>query len=399
MASTSKIIYVSSVTEQKRFDNESKQGLRKGGFQNQKFHNLMVNGLRRVCNSEIHVVSTPIKSSKKIVTAVEETVNSIVYHHIKTIKLPILSQIIEYFQAKRTITRLLSEDSVILCNAMDEFITFAAINCAKKKKIKIVGIVTDVPGLTSGANQISGGLRGILLNQLLKKSIKSVKQFDGYLLLASAMNRVVNIHQRPSIVIEGLSDTCMATISNQLYNKSEPKVIMYAGSIHRQYGVPMLVNAFLKVKPKDCILVIYGSGNYRDELIEICKHHASVVYKGIATNDVIIKEQIRATLLVNPRPTNEDFVRYSFPSKIMECMASGTPLLTTRIPSMPSEYYKHVYLFDIETEIGFAKTLEKVLNLNQEELYQKGQSAKNFILLEKGQEIQAKKLFDFLNYV
>ena len=34
-------------------------------------------------------------------------------------------------------------------------------------------------------------------------------------------------------------------------------------------------------------------------------------------NDRVVEEQLRATLLVNPRPTAEAFTKYSFPSKNM----------------------------------------------------------------------------------
>ena len=34
-------------------------------------------------------------------------------------------------------------------------------------------------------------------------------------------------------------------------------------------------------------------------------------------NDRVVEEQLRATLLVNPRPTTEAFTKYSFPSKNM----------------------------------------------------------------------------------
>ena len=34
-------------------------------------------------------------------------------------------------------------------------------------------------------------------------------------------------------------------------------------------------------------------------------------------NDRVVEEQLRATLLVNPRPTAEAFTKYSFPSRNM----------------------------------------------------------------------------------
>ena len=45
-------------------------------------------------------------------------------------------------------------------------------------------------------------------------------------------------------------------------------------------------------------------------------------------------------------------------------MVSGTPLLTTKLPGMPMEYWEYVYLFDNEK-------LEDLLRLNMHCLYYK----------------------------
>ena len=72
-----------------------------------------------------------------------------------------------------------------------------------------------------------------------------------------------------------------------------------------------------------------------------------------------------ATLLINPRFSNEEYTKYSFPSKNMEYMASGTPILTTKLPGMPKEYYEYIYLFEEESIEGMKnkmsmKAIEKI---------------------------------------
>ena len=46
----------------------------------------------------------------------------------------------------------------------------------------------------------------------------------------------------------------------------------------------------------------------------------------------------------------------------MEYMASGTPVLTTRLPGMPAEYYPYVEFIDEETPEGIARALKRVLS-------------------------------------
>ena len=113
-------------------------------------------------------------------------------------------------------------------------------------------------------------------------------------------------------------------------------------------------------------------------------------------NSEIIEKEMDATLLINPRPTNEEYVKYSFPSKNMEYMASGTPVLTTALPGMPQEYYPHVFLIRDESADGVAEALREVFAHSDEELFQKGSAARKFVLRERNNVVQAAKILDML---
>ena len=106
---------------------------------------------------------------------------------------------------------------------------------------------------------------------------------------------------------------------------------------------------------------------------------------------------MKVTLLINPRPTNEEYTKYSFPSKNMEYMVSGTPILTTKLPGMPKEYYKHVYLIEEENVDGLKNILIDILNKPVEELYKFGNGAKEFVLNKKSNIMQAKKIINMID--
>ena len=77
-------------------------------------------------------------------------------------------------------------------------------------------------------------------------------------------------------------------------------------------------------------------------------------------------------------------------------MASGTPVLTTRLPGMPKEYYPYVDFIEEESAAGIAAALKAVLTRSDEELFQKGQKARAFVLEGRNNVVQAKKLLDML---
>ena len=132
------------------------------------------------------------------------------------------------------------------------------------------------------------------------------------------------------------------------------------------------------------------------ELEQIAKEDPRVFYGGMLLNSQIVEKEMEASLLVNPRPIGEEYVKYSFPSKTMEYMSTGTPALTTVLPGMPKEYHPYVYLLEDESKEGIAKKLTEILTQSDEALFEKGMKARRFVLEEKNNVIQAKKILNML---
>ena len=153
---------------------------------------------------------------------------------------------------------------------------------------------------------------------------------------------------------------------------------------------------FLQADLPNTRLEIYGPGDYVKELQQIAQSDSRVFYGGMLLNTEIVKKEQEAALLVNPRPTHEEFVKYSFPSKTMEYMASGTPVLTTRLPGMPKEYYPYVDFIEEESAAGIAAALKTVLSASDEELFAKGNAARAFVLDGRNNVVQAEKLLRML---
>ena len=117
---------------------------------------------------------------------------------------------------------------------------------------------------------------------------------------------------------------------------------------------------------------------------------------GIRPNAEIVGKEQRAALLVNPRPSAPEYTKYSFPSKNMEYMVSGTPILTTKLPGMPKEYYPYVYLLEDETPKGITEKLQEIFGLSLEEREEMGANARGFVLQHKSNVAQAKKILKFI---
>ena len=389
------ILYISSVCSQARFERLVAEKVITSQFQNQKFHHLLLTGLRSATKDDILVISyyPADRVGSKVRQYDEGTENGINYIYPKLTDIPVIHHLSKFFGTLRQLRKLYRKGDIIVCNIMNFDECRAALWFRRLHPVKVCAIVADVPGLMSGSSKERDAKWKRQLTSLAAPFYRSSNnKYDGYLFLTEAMNVVVNTKGKPFVVMEGIADNRMQKVENTLDGKNPKKTILYAGGLHREYGIQLLVEAFKGIDIPDVELHIYGKGNYVLELEKVAEEDARIKYFGTRSNQEIVSEQVKAHILVNPRPTKEAFVKYSFPSKIMECMASGTPLLTTRIPGMPKDYCPYIYCIDEETVEGVQDALQQLLGKPLEELHKKGQEAKQFILAEKNPDAQGLKL-------
>ena len=385
------IIYVSSLTEKEKFFDLFKNYDKLPGQQGQKYHRLTAEGIAKN-GCKVHAVTSfPITTenySGKYIPASKSICDNVEYNYLPVINFPLLKNIVimisSFFKTLGLIRK--NKNCKVICDILNVSVSIGARLAAKLSKTESVGIVTDVPVFLNNNKK----------SCLVKINTKIMNSFDSYVFLTEEMKNVVNSKGKKYIVIEGLVDIDAVQLDNALDNKYESKVCMYAGMIHKIYGVKYLTEAFLKADIPDAELHIYGKGDYRNELEEICKATEKVKYFAERPNEEVVLNQLKATLLINPRPTNEEYTKYSFPSKNMEYMVSGTPVLTTKLPGMPKEYYPYVYMIENESVDGLSKNLEDILTMPKEALHEKGSKAKEWVLENKNNVKQAKKIIEML---
>ena len=389
-----KVIYVSALSSSRLIDSLYKYTGKDPGFAMQKFNRLLVQGLSENGIDATIMSAPPVgrHNSKKLWWGVyEEKEDGIVYHYLPFINIPVIRQTIltlgTYFKVKRLIRK--SQVDAVVCDVLNAGLCAAAIKACRHTNTQVVGVMTDMPGLMV---RFEKDQRMPLLTRLATKFMKwSFDNYDKFVFLTEAMN-VVNVHNRPYIVMEGMSDTGMAE-RQKVLNQSGERLIMYAGGLHERYGLKQLAEAFMMLKDESLRLVIFGSGPFVEELQNrYCKEDSRIQYMGVVPNNEVVEAELNATLLVNPRPTNEEFTKYSFPSKNIEYMASGTPLLTTKLPGIPKEYFSYVFFIEDETVGGYAKALQDALSHTDAELFSFGEDAKHFVLKKKNNKEQTKRV-------
>lgn len=406
------ILYISSVPSDKQFKymksmlkpniDTANYGMQESGF---KFHSLIMNGFLENKETKIYsLIGRPasFRTHKNIIwKKTIEKKEDITYHHIGFINLPFIKHIVigvSYFFLTLKWLNIKSEEKFIIMDAAYVTVLPFVILATKIKKCKTISIFCDIyeyMGNVKDSREKSSFVH-VLIAKFMKKMYLEI---DGYVFLTEAMNSIVNIKNHPYIIIEGLVDYKMDIVDNDFNKKNKKDIIMYAGALRKKYGLDSLVEGFHEYDNDNAELWIYGAGDYVGDIDKMALIDKRIKYFGVVANSEIIKREIEATLLVNPRDADQEFTKYSFPSKNMEYMVSGTPILTTKLPGMPKEYYKYVYIIDKKGKDGIKEALEITFQNSKNKLHNKGLLAKEFVLNKKNNIIQSRKILELKNNI
>ena len=285
-----------------------------------------------------------------------------------------------------------SANKVIFAYAMTG-VMMDALSYAKKldPTIKTCLIVPDLPQyMNTGAKK--SFIFSLLKNIDLSRMNKQKKAVDLWILLTEQMHVKLNINN--FVVVEGIANNYYDVSPN---TSSTLKNILYTGTLKEQYGVVDLVEAFVLTKSADYRLIICGAGGAEEKIKEMAKLDSRIIFKGQLPHSEILNLQKKATVLVNPRKGTEEFTKYSFPSKNLEYLSSGVPLVAYKLDGIPDEYDAYINYVPDNTIDSFSKVLTDICELPIEKRMELGNAAKVFVLNNKNAKIQTKKILDAIN--
>lgn len=373
----------------------------------QKFFNLLIRGLASDASNIISCVSViPVSKSSHIKRYWKQewfygdnNLNYIIPRFINGKVCRFISQNVSVIGlCKEWLKKNKNEtNKIIIVDPIIYHVTSSVRRLAQKYNCKTVAILTDIPQKWLSMNKYTQSKSRkkftILYNEFATKDLKN---YDGYIFLTEQMNEFINSKNRPYIVVEGTVDSLMNNVGNNLNSKDFPKVIMYAGGIHKVFGIITLIEAFIKANLSDTELHVYGSGEQVEEIKEYSKKYSKIRYMGVVPAEEIVNREIKATLLINPRPINDEYTLYSFPSKTLEYMVSGTPVLSTRLPGIPSDYNDYLYWFDDSDIDSMKKKIIEVMSMSSRDLNNFGLRSKKYVLRNKSNILQAERIIKFI---
>ena len=261
-------------------------------------------------------------------------------------------------------------------------------------EVKTSVVVTDLHGKSGILTK--SRIKAFLMQSYQKRIDRFTKYIDSFVILTEHMKEPLSIGERPYIIVEGINGL---REENTSVEKTDKKSVLYTGTLNYQFGINTLLDAFSLIEDENYELWICGDGTAKEKIISLSKEDSRIKFFGFLPKDEILKLQRQATVLINPRQNEGEYTKYSFPSKTIEYLASGTPLVAYKLDGIPDEYDKYLYYVENDSVEALKSKLVEVCEKEEIELLSFGERAKKFMFGEKNAKRQVEKIINLIDHM
>lgn len=350
-----------------------------------------------ICLLNVMLVGAYPKDYKKILIKTTkfshiQNANDINVGFINLVGIRIISRFISATRILLKWARQKGKNKVILIYSLNtQFLIASLITKFLNPKIKLCLIVPDLPQYMSDSKN--------LIYRFLK-SIDQIainiglKKIDAFVVINDSMKEKLKINQRPCVRVEGIFNTNNYDFKSEIKTQ---KMIMYSGNLDVNQGILDLLISFSNIEDENYKFIITGFGNGIKDILKYSAKDSRISYQSKLKQSELFELQKKSSLLLNPIKPTHPKVKYFFPSKTMEYLASGTPTLMYNLSCLPEEYKNFVYIINDTSSEGMRCKILEICSKPEKELIEFGMSAQKFILDQKCPIVQCNKIYTLLN--
>lgn len=361
------------------------EGLEENGIDNAKIFNALPVG------------TWPLQYEKAVLRSKSSSIRIGKYNESITINLPVLKQISRYLAAV-SFLRKNPDKQVLVYSA---YLPFLAAATRRSLQKEVTLLVTDLPQHYDFDSVISP-VRRFARKLISFLTYRCIRRVDKFVILTETMHAALSVGDRPYIVLEGMVPThsspeivVTGDDAELPQNGNAGDVILYSGALASKYGISNLLDAFKEIPAHNIQLWICGGGEAEEEVRQAACDDGRIKYLGFLSPVEVQKLQSLATVLVNPRLPENEFTKYSFPSKTTEYMLSGKPVVMYKLEGIPDEYDE--FLYYVNQNETLAECLQRVLSIPKLQREENGKRARSFIQSQKNSMIQTKRILQLLH--
>lgn len=378
-----------------------------GGMSNHNFEMSIINGFLRqnditlMCLTYPGVYSYPY-SNKRFYTKKEAyDYKSTHVHSIGFCNLPIIKELWSLLALTIQIIRFAyrqSTDRIDIIINTPNFNILNAVKFAKlfiPKKVTKTVIIPDIPSMVTSMTK-TNSIKSKLLGVINKSLMRQLSKVNGLVLLTDDMMDFIANKSIHHITMEGVVDVETMASKNE-YVCPDQEVILYTGTLLKVFGVMNLVKAFQLIDNDRIQLWLCGAGDSVKEIELASQEDPRIKFFGLVDSQTALSLQRQATILVNPRTSDGEYTKYSFPSKTLEYLLAGKTVIINRLKGIPDEYYNYVYTPKDESVEGLAECIQEVIDTDARTRHRKAEGGRDFVINTKNSQAQMARIIEMIS--
>ena len=259
------------------------------------------------------------------------------------------------------------EKMIVIYSPHTPFLEAASFAKKIDTTIRISLIVPDLPQYMN-LNKSVSFIYKLAKKIDIKKFNRLSKNVDSYMLLTENMKDMLSVDNKPYIVVEGIVGNELVAKHNNVAPKADyRKTVVYTGKLNEKFGLKNLIDAFSLIEDEKCSLVLCGKGDVEEYAVSRSTKDHRIICLGQVTPQVAREWVEKANVLVNPRQNNEEYTKYSFPSKNIEYLLSGKPVVGYMLDGMSDVYRDFIYVVNDTSVEALSETIKCALNVDKNE--------------------------------
>lgn len=311
------------------------------------------------------------------------------------INLPVLKQLGRRRSCAAQIRRWLKEDpseqhTVILYSLYLPYLQALRDVRRTNPDLQVIVNIPDMPGKYGILP--SNPLKAMAATWVGNKALNIAKTMDGFVFLTQQMADILQARPDQYTVVEGICRPTAGTETALQEAYEGPDAVLYTGTLAAQFGLTNLLDAFEQLEHDKTELWICGTGAAEAEIRRRAEENPRIRYFGFCSRDTVHSLQQQAAVLVNPRPAEGEYTKYSFPSKTIEYLCAGTPVVMHRLEGIPEEYENYVIFTKESTAAALRDALDRALSMDPDRRRAWGLAARDFVTTKKSPRAQGEKI-------
>lgn len=183
--------------------------------------------------------------------------------------------------------------------------------------------------------------QGVFRRLYALAQLKSIRKYDYVVGLSENVRGYLQVRQHFICMEGGIAQEFYDFYSEEKLRNDGKIIIQYAGVLEPVTGIDRLISAFSKIENSNYVLRVSGRGSLKELVEKASACDTRIEYLGCQPYEQYMKVLHEADILINPRNMELKENENNFPSKIMEYLATGKYIISTKFPGW-ERYDKYI---------------------------------------------------------